>query len=237
MFTFYDIFGIIKHTFLAESFMNEFQAEMSTLTERFLSEHFPNDQYTIRTAGSELMVQVINKMYFKISETSVFDVVIHEDLLDSVSLLFGLDTYSTESTVVVSNFLESLNNNELFKEKFETIAPVNLDKYLNMESEFEDSYYDFYDKDTRIQLKHKSTGDVYLGVIQFSFHFTKNNTLKCLPAICLFVRNEFDFRVGFNLEEQTTHLIQKSSTTCEDFFSSNRILDFNKEIDALMVHF
>src|SRR5690606_31539669 len=130
--------------------------------------------------------------------------------------LFGLDTYSKESTVVVSNFIESLNNNELFKEKFEQIDSVNLDKYFQMESEFEDCYYDFYDKDTRINLKHKSTDVDYFGVIQFSFHFTNNNTLKCLPAISLFVRNEFDFRVGFNLEEQTTHLIQKSSTTFED---------------------
>lgn len=223
--------------------MTDTQNIMVTLTEKFLNEHFPNEPHKIRPVGPEFAIDVgvenNLKLSFRVIGHSVYNVVIHQDHLDAILPLFGVNDYKPESSNIINQFLESINNNKAFRQVFNPIPMVDFSKHLTIDSKFDDVYKDIYDADKKVLLTTKTGGINRKGFAQFSFRFTKNNRMKCLSTIGFFY-GELDhcrFGVGFDLDNQNIHSINNQVTLYEDFFIDNKEFDFETDIDAFVVNF
>lgn len=101
--------------------MTETINPMIELIQKFLDKHFPNDKHRVSEGGSEIFVSVGDgemKLFFNVCGNSIYAVSIHNDYLDEISPLFGLDTYYTDSALVLNAFTAALNDNKLFNEVF-----------------------------------------------------------------------------------------------------------------------
>lgn len=218
--------------------MTDNQNPMLALVHSFLDEHFPNDNRRVSEGGSEIFVSVGDgemKLFFNVCGNSIYAVSIHNDYLDEISPLFGLDTYYTDSALVLNAFTAALNDNKLFNEVFHPIKPMDFSKYLT--KSFSDGFMDFYDADTVFSLVSKVGDKEYGCIAQFSFRFTEDNTLKPISAISLFNNTVSDYRVAFNLDAQTIHVITETENIYEDFFRNNTLFNGNDDIDHCITKF
>lgn len=223
--------------------MSDNENMMVTLTKKFLDEHFPHDPHKIRPVGSEFAVDVgvegKLKLSFRILGKTVYKVVIHQDHFDTITPLFGLNDYQPESANILNEFLEKINNNEAFQKVFKPIPVVDFSHHLTVSSRFDDEFKDIHDADKKVSLETLTGNIKRQGVVQFAFHFTHTNKLKCLPAVALFYGEMAYYRiaVGFDLDNQTVHRITETVDIYEDFFLENKKFNFDTEINDFVVNF
>ena len=218
--------------------MTDVNNKMVELVHKFLDKHFPEDKHRVSEGSSTIFVSVGDddmKLFFNICDNSIYSVSIHNDHLEDICPLFGLETYYTEAALVLNTFIDAVNNNKLFSEVFHPIQPMDFSKYFT--KSFSDDFMDFYDADTRFNLVSKVGNKEYRCIAQFSYRFTEDNKLKPIAAISLLNNTESDFRVGFNLDEQTIHVITETVNIYEGFFSENRIFNVNEDIDKFVHKF
>lgn len=211
---------------------------MLTLTKKFLDEHFPNDNRRVSEGGSEIFVSVGDgemKLFFNVCGNSIYSVSIHNDYLDEICPLFGLDTYYTDAALVLNTFTTAVNDNKRFNEVFQPIKPMDFSKYFT--KSFSDGFMDFYDADTIFSLVSKVGNKEYGCIAQFSFRFTEDNTLKPISAISLFNNTVSDYRVAFNLDAQTIHVITETENIYEDFFRNNTLFNGHDNVEHCVTKF
>lgn len=207
------------------------------LVEKFLGEHFPNEDIQIRAVGPEFAVDLGTKLNFRVLGTTVYNVVIHKDHYNAIAPLFGVDTYRPESTVVLNDFFESLNADPIFSKMFEPLPLVDFSHYIVPYSKHEDDYVDLYDADKRLRLISKHGKSPRTSIIQFAFRFSENNTLTCLPAVAIFLNDTVSHHFGFNLQTKTVYRITETVLLHEDFFIKNKPLDVQVDIQKFILDF
>lgn len=218
--------------------MTDINNQMLELVHKFLDKHFPHDKHRVSEGGSEIFVSVGDgdmKLFFNVCGNSIYSVSIHNDHLEDICPLFGLDTYYTDAALVLNTFTDAVNNNKLFSEVFQPIHPMDLSKYFT--KSFADDFMDFYDADTRFNLVSKVGSKEYGCIAQFSYRFTEDNKLKPMAAISLLTNTASDFRVGFNLDDQTIHVITETVNIYEGFFTENKVFNVSEDIDKFVHKF
>lgn len=218
--------------------MTQITNPMISIVQKFLDKHFPHDKHRVTEGGSEILVSVGDddmKLFFDVCGNSVYNVSIHKNHLEDICPLFGLDTYYTDSSLILNTFTAVVNNNKLFNEVFKPIEPMNFSRYFT--KSFSDDFMTFYDSDTKFTLRSKVGNKEYGCIAQFSYRFTKGNNLKPMAAISLINNTESDFRVGFNLDQQTIHVTKETVNIFEDFFIQNKLFNEHEDIDKFVTNF
>lgn len=218
--------------------MTEPTNPMTALVQKFLDKNFPHDKHRVTEGGSEILVTVCDddmKLFFDVCGNSVYNVSIHKNHLEDICPLFGLDTYYTDSSLVLNTFIAAVNNNKLFNEVFQPIESMDFSKYFT--KSFSDDFMSFYDADTKFKLISKVGNKEYGCIAQFSYRFTEGKNLKPMAAISLLSNTASDFRVGFNLDQQTIHVIKETVNILEGFFIQNKLFNEHEDIDSFVTNF
>jgi len=210
---------------------------------KFLNEHFSNDHHEVRPLGQEFIVDVGEKeevkLSFKSCGTTLYNVVIHENHFDRIAPLFNVPSYKPESSNLLNDFLSRCNNHSGFKAVFNEMQLVDLSPYMAFTSDYGDGYLDIHDAELSFKLTTKHSDIKRRCIIQYAFHFTRDNKLKCMPAIAMVFGGTTNDRISvcFELDEQKVYSSTVPAMIYEDFFEKNKPFNFDTEIDQFVHKF
>lgn len=213
------------------------------LIEKFLNEHFPNDHHEIRPLGQEFIVDVGEKEEMKLSfrscGTTIYNVVIHQNHFEAITPLFGISNYKPESSDLLNTFISRCNDNSAFNTVFNKMQLVDLSPYMAFTSDYGDGYWDIHDAELAFRLTSKHSDIKQRCIVQYAFHFTRDNKLKCMPVIALvFGKTTNDcISVCFELDQQMVYSGIVPTMIYEDFFENNNPFDFDIEIEQFVHKF
>lgn len=215
---------------------------MLEIVKRFLTEHFPDENHQLFNEVHQnkkfLTVQVCNdnkpKLIFDVVHNHVKNICIHKDYYEKVSSIFNLDAYKKQETIIIKDFIKTINKNNSFKSIFNQID--DFDFYFDLSNKISydenliivsDQYKSFTLSPNFNKLKHSS-------YIQFPLMFSKKNTLKYIPTIYLFDIDNNVFTLKFDLDNKSVHFIESETLYYEDLFEQNKIFNDDKHLTYIL---
>lgn len=217
--------------------MSEKSLIMHSLLNKFLDEHFSDCSIQISETNNNKLFVTVSKennfvFDFVIIDSSIFYPSISKDYYNDIFKLFELNDSLTESIYILNYFIDCLNENKNFTKIFKKLKHFN----FSVESNF-DSYQNFYEsyvEDRSIELCLKFNNIKQHSILKFPFKFTNENKLKISPSITFLINQKEKISFGFNLKDNSIHLITKNGEIYENFFIENKILHFEKDIDKFV---
>lgn len=215
---------------------------MLEIVQRFLTEHFPDEKHQlfdeIHQNKKILSVHVCNdnkqKLIFDIVNNHIKNICIHKDYYEKVSAIFNLDAYKKQETVIIKDFIKTINKNNIFQLIFNQIDDFDFYFDLSNKIAYHENLITVSDQYKRFTLSPKFNKLKHISYIQFPLMFSKNNTLKYIPTIYLFDIDNNIFTFKFDLDNKSVHLIESETLYYEDLFKQNKIFNDEKHLTYIL---
>lgn len=165
---------------------------------------------------------------FDSNVNSAFSFLINENYLEKISKTLNLHLLTIENLKILNKFLKKINQNKLFKEVFKPIAKIDLSLLTKLNpAHFLDNHPKMVSINTEslfFNLISKITDLSHKSCFQLAFKYTKDNQLIPIVSLSLMSATNFDWRVSFNIKDQSISLTLNNATFFEDYIQLNNIV-------------
>lgn len=213
------------------------------IIEDALDKHFPESDITIfrlQHMNNQFQVGIDQKHFnfaFFIDNNFIQAIQSKYDCFDEVKKLSNFDI--PKNLNYVNEFLKHFYEKTIFNKIFESFSEI----------PDESMYYISKMKELNQTMMHNlSEASIsncrldkkeYLIYLKSSFKMTKNRELLAVPTLTFFneKNSDFKFEIAFNIESQKAHLVKSYPIYYDDFFETNKIFNFDTDIDFIFNSF